>query len=322
MQGAKSNAAGRDAALVVICYVTVYLVWGSTYFFIRQAVLTIPPFYVVGLRWTVGGALLLLFALATGRLKTFPTGREILSSLALGFFLLLVGNGLISVAERKIDSYIAALLVASTPILVAFFDRFLLKKPLTLLRVVGIVGGFVGVALLLYNGRSIRTTLEASVLICLAGILSWSFATSLGHRFPVHGDNLVNSGIQMLFVGVVSLAGSLVFDRPPAAVIAGASVLSALSVLYLAVIGAIAFAAYTFLVSREPAERVVSYALVNPLIALLLGLGLGSETATPFLWIGVPLVLLALVLMLYGEKALARLRGPRPREPRRRALRK
>ena len=322
MQGAKSNAAGRDAALVVICYVTVYLVWGSTYFFIRQAVLTIPPFYVVGLRWTVGGALLLLFALATGRLKTFPTGREILSSLALGFFLLLVGNGLISVAERKIDSYIAALLVASTPILVAFFDRFLLKKPLTLLRVVGIVGGFVGVALLLYNGRSIRTTLEASVLICLAGILSWSFATSLGHRFPVHGDNLVNSGIQMLFVGVVSLAGSLLFDVPPSAVIEGASVLSLFSVLYLAVIGAIAFAAYTFLVSREPASRVVSYALVNPLIALLLGLGLGSESATPLLWIGVPLVLVALVLMLYGERILEQLRGPRPLGPQRGAPRK
>jgi len=321
MQNAKPDAARRDAALLIICYVTVYLVWGSTYFFIRQAVLTIPPFYVVGLRWTVGGMLLLLFALATGRLKTLPTVREILSSLALGFFLLLVGNGLISVAEQKIDSYIAALLAASTPILVAFFDRFLLKKPLTPLRVAGIVGGFVGVVLLLYNGRSIRTTLDASVLIGLAGILSWSFATSLGHRLPVHGDNLVNSGIQMLFVGVVSLAGSLLFDRTPSAVIEGASVLSLLSVLYLAVIGALAFAAYTFLVSREPASRVVSYALVNPLIALLLGLGLGSESATPFLWIGVPLVLLALVLMLYGEKALARLRGPRQPQPQRRAPR-
>jgi drug/metabolite transporter (DMT)-like permease len=57
----------------------------------------------------------------------------------------------------------------------------------------------------------------------------------------------------------------------------------------------------------------VSYALVNPLIALLLGLGLGRETATPFLWIGVPLVLIALVLMLYGERILERLRG-RPRQ--------
>lgn len=322
MRNAKPDAARRGAALVVLCYVTVYLVWGSTYFFIRQAVLTIPPFYVVGLRWTFGGALLLLFALAMGRLRTLPTVREILSSLALGFFLLLVGNGLISVAERKIDSYIAALLAASTPILVALFDRLLLKKPFTLLRVAGIAGGFLGVALLLYNGRSIHTSLDASVLIALAGVLSWSFALSLGHRFPVHGDNLVNSGIQMLFVGVVSLAGSLLFDRTPSAVIEGASVLSLLSVLYLAVIGTIAFAAYTFLVSREPASRVVSYALVNPLIALLLGLGLGNESATPFLWIGVPFVLLALALMLYGERILERLGGLRPRGLRRRALRK
>ena len=319
MENAKSDAAPRDALLLIICYATVYVVWGSTYFFIRQAVLTIPPFYVLGLRWTVGGVLLLLFALATGRLKTLPTVREILSSLVLGFFLLLVGNGLISWAEQKIDSYIAALLAASTPILVASFDRFLLKKRLTLLRVAGIVGGFLGVVVLLYNGRSIRSSLDVSVIVGLAGVLSWSFATSLGHRFPVHGDNLVNSGIQMLFVGVASLAGSLLFGKTPSAVIDGASVLSMLSVLYLAVIGAIAFAAYTFLVSREPASRVVSYALVNPVIALLLGLGLGSESATPYLWIGVPLVLLALVLMLYGERVIAWVGGVGRGGPRRRA---
>jgi drug/metabolite transporter (DMT)-like permease len=295
----------REAAFVVICYITVYLVWGSTYFFIRQAVLTIPPFYVVGLRWTVGGGLLLGFALATGRLKKVPTGREILSALALGFFLLLVGNGLISVAERVVDSYIAALLSASAPILVALFDRVLLKKRLVLMRVLGIVGGFVGVALLLYNGQSILSSLTTFILIDLAGVLSWSFATSLGHRLPVHGDNLVNSGIQMLSTGVIALGGSLLLGAPPRAVIAGASVISLLSVLYLAVIGAIAYAAFTYLISREPAARVVSYALVNPLIALLLGLGLGAESATPFLWAGVPLVLLSLVLMLYGERVLA-----------------
>jgi drug/metabolite transporter (DMT)-like permease len=311
MEHPLSTGPRRDAALIVLCYLTVYVVWGSTYFFIRQAVATIPPFYVVGLRWTAGGGLLLAFAAATGRLKRMPTLRQVGSSLALGFFLLLVGNGLISVAERTVDSYIAALLSAATPILVALFDRFLLKKRLAIMRVLGIAGGFAGVALLLYNGQPLGSALNTAILIDMAGVLSWSFATSLGHRFPVPGDSLVNSGVQMLFVGVVALAGSLAFGLPPAAVIAGASLLSLLSVLYLAVVGAIAYAAFTYLVTSEPAARVVSYALVNPLIALLLGLGLGAESPTPFLWAGVPLVLAALVLMLYGEKVVAWLKARR-----------
>ena len=308
----ETTAAGgprHGAALIVICYITVYIVWGSTYFFIRQAVLTIPPFYVVGLRWTVGGGLLLAFAAATGRLRKLPTLPQIGSSLVLGFLLLLVGNGLISVAERTIDSYIAALLSASTPILVAVFDRFLLRKRLALIRVLGIAGGFAGVGLLLYNGQPMGSSLNTAILIDLAGVLSWSLATSLGHRFTVPGDSLVNSGVQMLFVGVVALAGSLAFGVAPVEVIAGASLMSALSVLYLAVVGAVAYAAFTYLVTREPAARVVSYAVVNPLIALLLGLGLGAESSTRFLWAGVPLVLLALLLMLYGEKVAAWLKA-------------
>jgi drug/metabolite transporter (DMT)-like permease len=302
MQNQSRPQAGRAAALVVLCYTTVYIVWGSTYFFIRQAVLTIPPLYVVGLRWTVGGGLLLAFTAATGRLKKLPSLRQVGSSVLLGFLLLLVGNGLISIAERTIDSYIAALASASTPILVALFDRVLLKKRLAGLRAIAVAGGFAGVALLLYNGQPLGSALNTAILIDLAGVLSWSLATSLGHRFPVPGDSLVNSGVQMFSVGVVALGGSLLLGARPAQVLAGASPLSWLSVLYLAVVGAVAYAAFTYLVTREPAERVVSYALVNPLIALLLGLGLGAEKPTPLLWAGVPLVLAALALMLYGER--------------------
>ncbi len=79
--------------------------------------------------------------------------------------------------------------------------------------------------------------------------------------------------------------------------------------LYLGVIGSLAFSAYTYLVAVEPAERVVSYALVNPLIALVLGLWLGSESPTPYLAVGVPLALWsASAFMLYGERLLAWLR--------------
>jgi len=292
---------GRTS-LVVISYLTIYLVWGSTYFFIRQSVATISPLWVMAIRWTIGGFLLLAMAVARGAFRKVPTLREVLSSIALGLLLILGGNGLITLAERTVDSYIASLLASSTPILVALFDAALLRKKLTLWRILGVVIGFVGVAVLLYNGHSILSSFTPAVLIGLGGVLSWALATSLGHRFPVSGDNTLNSGIQMLFVGVLSLVAGLILGPSPAQVLSSVSGASLFGVLYLGVVGSLAFAAYTYLVAVEPAERVVSYALVNPLIALVIGLGLGGETSTPYLAYGVVLAIIGLGFMLYGER--------------------
>jgi drug/metabolite transporter (DMT)-like permease len=302
------GSSARRPALVVASYLTVYLVWGSTYFFIKRSVATIPTFSVLAIRWTVGGILLLAFAAATGRLRRLPSLRELASAAVLGTLLLLLGNGLITAAERRVDSYIAALLASSSPIIVALFDRVLLRIRLTLVRLLGVALGFAGVALLLYDGHSLASSLELSVIFGLAGVLFWGLATSLGHRFPVHGDNTVNSGVQMLFTGLVSLAITLLAGHRPAEVAAAMSPASLFGVSYLAVVGSIAFAAYTYLVKNEPAERVVSYALVNPLIALVLGLVIGNESPTPLIAVGSPLILLGLGFMLYGERLVAWLR--------------
>jgi len=299
----------RQPALVIACYATIYVVWGSTYFFIRQSVATISPAWVMAIRWLIGGALLLGAAFARGGLRSLPSLRNIVASIVLGTLLLLVGNGAITVAERTMDSYVAALIASSTPIIVAVFDALLLRKRLTATRVLGVVIGFTGVAVLLYNGHSIRSSLGPAELIGLLGILSWGLATSLGHRFPVSGDSMVNSGIQMLFVGAVSLGIGLVAGPPPRAAFSAVSAMSVFGVLYLAVIGSLAFAAYTYLVAAEPAERLVSYALVNPIFALLLGLGFGGESPTPLLAYGVPLALVGLAFMLYGERLCAWLRN-------------
>lgn len=292
----------RRAALVVSCYATVYLAWGGTYFFIRQAVATIPPFYLIGVRWSVGGVLLLAVAGATGRLRRLPSIKDLLAALLLGSLMLICGNGLITVGEQRIDSYIAALLASSTPILVAILDRFVLSKRLTLSRGVGIVVGFAGVVLLLYNGHSLASSFNGWILVTLGGVCAWSLATSLGHRFLGESDNLVSSALQMTFVGIVCLVGSVAFSPSPAVVAAAASLRSLIGVAYLAVIGSVAFAAYIYLIGHEPAERVVSYAFVNPLIAVFLGLMFGGESATPFLWVGLPLILLGLGFMFYGER--------------------
>lgn len=294
----------KNTLLVLFSYLTIYIVWGSTYFFIKMAVETIPPFFVVGFRWLVGGVLILGFSLLTRRFKRLPTLREVGSATLLGALLLLAGNGLISIAERKVDSYLVALVLALTPIVIAFFDWLLFKKKLTSINLVGISLGVAGVALLLYNGKSIASSFTPDLILVIGGLLFWSFATSLGHKIKVYPDNMVNSGIQMLVVGGGCLL-MLAFTEPSLIKLAPEfSVSSLMGAWYLAIVGSLAFCAYTYLIANEPAIRIASYAFVNPLIATFLGLVIGKETVAPFLFYAFPLILTGLFLMIYADVLL------------------
>jgi drug/metabolite transporter (DMT)-like permease len=291
----------KQLYLILLSYATVYLTWGGTYLFIRIAVRTIPPFYVVSLRYIGGGILFLAIALIGGRFIRLPAVKEVAASLFLGTFLIIGGNGLVTIAERKVDSYLAALVLASTPIAVAFFDWVLIGKRISLIGSAGILLGIAGVCTLLYDGGPLAVSFTPEVLLLIGALLSWSFATSLGHRMKVFPDVFVNSGIQMLVVGGVCLI-ALQFGRPlTPGLVSSFSAASIGGLLYLAVFGSAGFAAYNYLIKNEPAIRVVSYTFVNPMIALFLGLVLAGETATPFLVPGVIMVLAGLFAMLYGD---------------------
>jgi len=291
----------KNLFLIVVSYATIYLVWGSTYFFIKLSVQSIPPFYVVGIRFTVGGFLLLLLSFVTGRLKSLPKKNEILSAILLATLLLLMGNGFITVAEQRIASYVIALLISSTPIVVAFFNRIIFGMKIGFIKFAGILVGTAGVGFLLYDGSSILTSINYYSGIALLGVLSWGLATSLGHRMPVYRDSFVNSGLQMLFAGIVSMIFSSINYVSIGDIIPEVTLQSVIGVAYLSIIGSLAFNAYTYLIRNQPSIRVVSYAFVNPVIAVFIGVFLGQENIVPYFFIGLPLIFLGLLLMLYGE---------------------
>ena len=298
----------RDTLKTVAAYLTIYIVWGSTYFFIKMALESFAPYPIVGLRFTLGGTLLLVLGLISPKARAPLSLTSVLSSILLGTLLLLGANGLVTVAEQKVDSYVVALVMAVVPLAVATFDRFLFHKTITWIRFMGIMVGFCGVAFLLYDGHSLRGSLGPHTLMVLAAMLLWSFGTSLAHRLPLPADSRINGGIQMLFAGLVSLAIALISGHTPASVFTGISLRSLLGLSYLAIIGSLAITAYAYLLVNEPSIRIVSYALVNPGIAVFLGFLFGNETAAPYMLIGFPLILLGLTTMLYGETLLGRLR--------------
>ncbi len=292
----------KNTALVLVSYLTLYIVWGSTYLAIRVAVATMPAFYLVGFRYSIAGLGFLILSAATGRLKRLPSRKEILAASFLGFFLLILGNGLVSLGEKTVDSYIAAIIISSTPFCVAFFNRLFFGEKLHVTRLAGIVVGMAGVGLVLWRGGDTGIQLSGGITLIIAGFLAWSFATSYARKMPVHPDSFVNTGIEMSLAGVFAFLGSVLLYGPPSTALSEVSAESWLAMAYLAVVGGAAFLAYNYLLANEPSIRIVSYAIVNPLIAVFLGMLILGEKPVPLLWVGVPVILFGLVLMLYGDR--------------------
>jgi drug/metabolite transporter (DMT)-like permease len=253
-----------------------YLVWGSTYLAIAIAVETIPPFLMAAIRFTTAGFVLMAWSLLRARGSfVVPTRREWRDTAIVGTLLLGGGMGMVAYGEQTIPSGIAALLIAMMPVWVAIFGRVFFAETLPRLAGVGIVVGFVGVAILV--GPTILGQTGALDPAGLAAIIISPIAWSLGslyasHRAVLPRQPLVATGTQMLAGGAVLalMAGiSGEYGRFDAAAISADS-LAALA--YLTVVGSLlAFTAYGWLLRVAPLPLIATYAYVNPVVAVVLG---------------------------------------------------
>jgi drug/metabolite transporter (DMT)-like permease len=147
----EAKSAPRILWLVIFCYAVIYTVWGSTYYFIRISVISIPPLWVVGLRFLCGGGVMLGVCIALRQWTRLPTAKEWGTTIFIGLCLLVGGNMLVTIAEKFIDSYFAALVISCTPIAVALYNRAFFKIKLPVISGIGILSGVCGVGILLYN---------------------------------------------------------------------------------------------------------------------------------------------------------------------------
>jgi drug/metabolite transporter (DMT)-like permease len=308
----KSEKEPVSVAMVVIAFITIYLVWGSTYFFIQQAVKHIPPMIMGTFRFLIAGSLLLGWSYAKG--ETIGNLQQIKPAVVSGLLLLLVGNGAVMWAEKTLPSSLVAVLLSSTPIWFVLLDRPKwqenFKSRTTML---GIFTGFTGVILLLKEKASEAFSMPGfsvevfSLLIILLGALSWA-GGSIYFKYNSKGSSNVNSGWQMLAAGLVFFSGSLItyewrtFDWN--AVTMG----SWLSLVYLILMGSLAgYSAYVWLLKVRPAVQVSTYAYVNPLIAVLLGVLFAGEHFSGFQTAGF-IVILGSVLLINLSKYRSELR--------------
>ena len=277
---------------------TVYLLWGSTYLGIKVAGDTIPAFFAVSTRFILAGALMAAFvAWRRGRGALRVTRRELASAALIG--LLLPGaNGLLFIAERTVPTGLASLIIASVPLIVVVLRISGGDRP-PRLAIVGVVIGFVGVAVLF------RPTGDATWFgIALTGLaaLAWAVGSYLSGRLPLPRDAFVATTFEMLAGGLILLPVGLA-QQPDPGSFSGAS-LAAFA--YLVVFGSlIGFTAYVWLLHNVPLGTASTYAYVNPVVAIALGVLFLDERLTWQILLGAAIVLASVAVVVRRESEAA-----------------
>jgi drug/metabolite transporter (DMT)-like permease len=258
--------ARRSPAAVALALATVYLVWGSTYLAIRVTDRTMPPFLMSSARFLIAGAALYAFA---ARGKARPTLQQWAAAAVVGAALLLVGNGGVAWAETRLESGLAALIVAIIPLWVALMDRAFFGRRLSTPAVVGLVVGFAGVALLVRPGGG------ADVLAALALVVStsaWAGGSLYARGAALPESPLLAASMQMLTASVFLGIAGLVSGEVQQVHADSFATKPVIAWVYLVLVGSlIAFSAYAWLLKNVRISTVATYAFVNPVVAVALG---------------------------------------------------
>ncbi|MEP7289500.1 MAG: drug/metabolite exporter YedA [Chloroflexota bacterium] len=279
---------------IILALLTVYIIWGTTYLAIRYALESFPPYLMMGIRFLMAGSALFIFLRARG--TKMPTLKQWRSAAIVGGLLLLGGMGSVALAEESVSSGLAATLVATAPLWAMLFSVLWGSFP-TRREWIGVVLGVIGVGLL---------TLEGNLQANPGGVALMLFATacwSLGSIWSRHLDmpeGAMGNAAEMLAGGaMLVLVGLLRREQ----IVAVPTLSAVLALLYLTTFGSLAtITAYMYLLKTVQPSLATSYALVNPAIALLLGMFIGGEHLTGSAVIALPVILVGLGFVMLSKK--------------------
>ena len=283
---------------VAIALAALYIIWGSTYLGIRFALEGgFPPFLLGGVRFIIAGGL--MYAFLRWRGVPAPTRAQWGNAAMMGVFLLVLGNGMVNLAEKTVSSGMTAVAVASAPLWMGIFAAMRRQKP-NRMEWIGLGIGFLGVLWL--NAGSSLTASPVGLVALLVASLAWSFGSiwSRGRDLP---SPFMASAAQMLCGGVaMCIVGAAIGERFHG--LPSAHALAAFA--YLIVFGSIVgFSAYIWLLHHVRPALAGSYAYVNPAIAVALGAWLAHERFGAHELVAMGVILLGVVAITFAKAAKA-----------------
>lgn len=284
----------RPRLLLPLCLSILYLVWGSTYLAQRVAVASIPPLSMAALRFLASGALLYVGLRAAGAPP--PTARAWRAAALTAVPLLVTGMGTAATALTRVPSGLAALMFGAVPLWTALFDR-LRGGRLRGLEGVGLALGFAGVALVASRG-ALRAEPVGALLAAFAAA---SYALGcVATRHARLAPGVMGTASQMLAGGAMLAVAGAARGEPPTL----PSARAVWAMAYLVLVGSVvAYSAFGWLLRNTRPALATSYAYVNPIVALALGSALGGERFAPADYAGLALVLSAVGLVAWAQRA-------------------
>jgi len=284
--------------MVVLAFAIVYIVWGSTYFFIQIAVKDFPPFILGALRFIIAGVIMVVWCIYKG--ENIFAAKGIKHAAISGILMLFCGNGIIIWVEQSMPSAMVAIMVSSAPLWFVLLDKPKWSENLRSKSIIaGMLIGLAGVILLFSEQVSEALSLQgsesvkmSSMIMLVIAAITWS-GGSLYSKYKSSEDPIiVTSTWQMIAAGIAFLPGIIIRDEFNGFQWKDVSGDAWMAVIYLVVLGSIAgFSAYVWLLKERPAMQVSTYAYVNPVVAVLLGVFFAKEQISSIQVIGLIIIL-------------------------------
>ncbi len=292
------------------CFFVIYVVWGSTYFAIKVAIESLPPFLMMAIRFTLAGAVLLAWTRWRG--GSWPGRRVWLLCAPMALLMICLGTGVVGWVETRLDSGITALIIAASPIWIVMFEAMLPRgaRPGPL-GVAGLSLGLLGGAALidptdLLGGQ--RVDLVGAIVLVFVCI-SWSIGALYSRHKAIPGNLLQQTAVQTIMGGLALLAIAGFAGELTRVDWSAVTSVSIAAMLYLAFFGSIlVLPAYYWLLRQTTPAMVSTHVYVNPVIALFLGWAFLDEAVSSRMVIAVAPILASVYLIAVDKRRQGRLR--------------
>lgn len=298
--------------LIILAFLAVYLIWGSSYIGIRFAIETLPPFLMAAVRFLIAGGL--LFGWNLLRRTPLPTRANWRAAFIAGGLLFLINNSMLAWAQdHGLPSGIASVVLSTVPIWVVMMNWLILRNPRPNISVfLGSALGLFGI-ILLVNPTNVDSTLDPFlVLVILGAAAAWAAGSLYARQADLPQNASLSTGMQLITGGSQLLLLSIITGDAARLDVAQISLSSVLAVLHLLLFSSIvAFSAYVWLIRVVPPERAATYAYVNPVIAVFLGWLLAGETLEPITLVAAAIIILAVFLIISNPFGKGRIFGRR-----------
>ena len=268
----------NSKTLIIIAFIAIYVIWGSTYLLNKISVTELPPLFLAAVRFSI--ASVLIFAIAKAlKFSLKITKKQLLNSTLVGFLFLVYGNGVFVWALKYVDSGFGALLASTQPLFVLLLMRIMDNKKMKPKSLIGVALGIIGMYLLV-SQQELVTNEETllGIFMIFTCVIGWSYGSVFVAKADVPKNYFVSTGYQMGIASILLASASLLLGEEWTSPLTWSPRVQ-LSMFALITVGSIgAFTAFNYLLKQVSTEKVATSAYVNPIVAMILGWYVLDET--------------------------------------------